>query len=1071
MKFLSVCLSFLFPLLSISQTNFNLLGQKTYSNDLSDIWGYADGHGNEYALVGVYSGVSIVNVTNPDSLVEVAFITGPNSFWRDIKTWGHHAYVTNETSGGLLIIDLSNLPDSVNTGNWTGGSLGLSTAHNIFIDENGIGYIAGGNQSAGNGVIFIDVNSNPANPAFLGKYTLRYVHDLFVRGDTMWTAEINSGIFSVVDVSDKSSPVVMAANATPSNFTHNVWLSKDGKTLLTTDERSNAPVGAFDVSDLGNISFLSSYLSNPSSGVTPHNVFYVDENFAIIAYYRDGVILLDATYPGNLVEVGRFDTSPFSGSGFNGAWGVYPYLPSGKVLATDIEEGLFVLGVNYVQACHLKGTITNTNTGMLLNNVNVQILSSAVNTSSDLTGQYQIGIPDSGTYNVRFSLNGFVTHTEENVVLESGILKTLHVQLIPSVNTMLSGYILDSISGLGIPGAKILFRSTENTYSGTTDSNGAFTINPIETGLYEAFTGSWGHITKFQSIIITSTGNMNFYLDRGYYDDFLFDLGWHVSGDATTGMWERGNPVGTEFQGNPSNPGSDVPTDFGESCYVTGNGGGQAGHDDVDDGTTLLSSPVFNLADYYDPYVSYYTWFFNEGGNPPPNDALVIWLSNGQDTVVIETIDNSTSSWVKSTIRVIDFIDKTTTMQISFETSDLPGSGHIVEAGVDVFQVMDSVCFTQVIPINSGWNLISSYINPYESAMESIFSEIATDIILVKNNGGQAYIPSLGINEINGWEIEQGYKLKAGISTSLELGCNIADPFTTAISLPVGWSTISYLRTTGMDVVTALSGIADSLLLIKDNPGASYIPAFGINTLGNLQPGQGYKVKMFHPATLIYPDNEFKTYGFDGIYRQSKEPVHFTREKNTGHNATVIIPMESIKDLVTGDEIGIFNSQEKLAGSAVFEGRHLAVTVWGNDPYAKETDGLAYDDKFIYRVWNKNESNEYTAQAVYESGDGLYRNDGVFILKSLDRIQLKQDALLNIYPNPFENNVHIQLTSSDESPKELYLHDNTGKLLSAHLIHQDKQVTLGDNLSPGIYFISLKSTGNRSFFYKVIKLK
>lgn len=79
----------------IAQTQINLLGQKTYPNDLSDVWGYKDTMGFEYALVGVRNGFSIVDITDGQNLFEVYFLLGPSSTWRDIKVWNHHAYITN----------------------------------------------------------------------------------------------------------------------------------------------------------------------------------------------------------------------------------------------------------------------------------------------------------------------------------------------------------------------------------------------------------------------------------------------------------------------------------------------------------------------------------------------------------------------------------------------------------------------------------------------------------------------------------------------------------------------------------------------------------------------------------------------------------------------------------------------------------------------------------------------------------------------------------------------------------------------------------------------------------------
>ena len=90
--------------------NLNLLGTYEWnSTEGSDIWGWADPNGNEYALVGLNDGFSVVDVTNPTNPVEMFYIADLNSTWRDIKTWGNYAYVTTEADAGLLIVDLSDI--------------------------------------------------------------------------------------------------------------------------------------------------------------------------------------------------------------------------------------------------------------------------------------------------------------------------------------------------------------------------------------------------------------------------------------------------------------------------------------------------------------------------------------------------------------------------------------------------------------------------------------------------------------------------------------------------------------------------------------------------------------------------------------------------------------------------------------------------------------------------------------------------------------------------------------------------------------------------------------------------
>ena len=97
-----ICLTFLAN--AQSGWNMNLLGTYDYpTTEGNDIWGWVDDNNNEYALVGLRSGFSVVNVTNPSSPSEEFFISDVNSTWRDIKTWGNYAYVTTEEKQNLKV--------------------------------------------------------------------------------------------------------------------------------------------------------------------------------------------------------------------------------------------------------------------------------------------------------------------------------------------------------------------------------------------------------------------------------------------------------------------------------------------------------------------------------------------------------------------------------------------------------------------------------------------------------------------------------------------------------------------------------------------------------------------------------------------------------------------------------------------------------------------------------------------------------------------------------------------------------------------------------------------------------
>ncbi len=674
-------------------SNVNFRGQLTYSNDLADIWGWRNPADNkEYALVGVTNGFSIVDVSIPESPNQVQFVSGTNTLWRDVKTWGNYAYVVNEGGGGLLIVNMSNLPGSISTFSWNGG-IGFARAHNIFIDENGIAYLCGSNGSLG--TLMLDLNVNPTNPPIVGSYTTRYVHDLYVRGDTMWTAEINNGIFSVIDISNKAAPVVMATQSTSSNFTHNLWLSDNGQYLFTTDEVSGANVDAYDVSDLSDIRELDRFRPGTGPNSAPHNVF-ANGNFLLTAWYRDGLRITDATQPNNMIEVGWYDTSPLSGSGFNGAWGVYPYLPSGNALVTDIEQGLFVLTPTYVGAAFLQGLVTDQSSGLPLFNATVSIAGTSASSLSSILGQYATGLANAGTYTINVSRAGYVSQSISGVSLSSGSTTILNVALVPSTAFTLNGQVENAATGSGIAGAKVLLESASSTFEATANSSGSFAIAAFPGDVYDVYAGSWGFSTILLDDLSLNLGApvLLLPLNFGYADDFMLDQGWTVSGDAVAGIWERGVPIGTSFGGVQANPGADIPGDLGNKCFVTGNGGGAVGFDDVDDGETILTSPVFDLSGGGDPYVNYHRWFYNGGGSGTPNDSLIIRLSNGSTTATLEIVTVSTpgnSSWQSRSFRILDYLALSANMQIIVSTADRPGSGHLVEAGFDGFSISGAV--------------------------------------------------------------------------------------------------------------------------------------------------------------------------------------------------------------------------------------------------------------------------------------------------------------------------------------------------------------------------------------------
>lgn len=686
-----------------AQLNMTLLSQVNYNQSLSDVWGwYNPDSGVEYGIVGLRNGVSIVSLEDPSNAQEVAFIPGPSSTWRDIKTWGNFTYVTNETSNGLLVIDMSGLPDNVTYYDWTPNlpNLGeLSSCHNLYIDEFGFCYLAGCNLNAG-GMLILNVDTPTGEPEFISAGPSIYAHDVYAKSNKMYSSEIYSGNMAIYDVSNKNNIQLLATQQTPFSFTHNIWLNDEETVAFTTDERGDAPVAAYDITDLDNIEELDQYrpIGTLGQSVIPHNV-HVWDNYLLISYYTDGGRVVDASRPTNLIEVGNYDTWLGGNGGFSGAWGLYPFLPSQTVLVSDIGNGLYVLQPNFVRACWLEGVVTDSLTGAFLSGVEVIIDSEQPNLgTTDAFGKFETGQALSGTFNVTFSKLAYRDKTIE-VELENGVLVNLEVELAPIGAFTLTGQAIRDTDGQPVPGARVRAVGDILTYETTADAGGNFSFQGVVEDTYTIYAGAWGYrYAQIDDVVLSGNTSVTIELEAGYQDDFFFDYGWDTDDvGATGGFWELGTPIPTFNQGSQVSPGGDYPNDLGEECYTTGIGGGQPGNYDVDEGRVILTSPPMDLSAYENPILTGRYWFYNGGPFGPPNDYFSIRASNGTDEVELYNTTVSLSLWRPiNEIKLIEFISLTDNVRLIFETKDDAANGNWVEAAVDNILVEDGEPITGV---------------------------------------------------------------------------------------------------------------------------------------------------------------------------------------------------------------------------------------------------------------------------------------------------------------------------------------------------------------------------------------
>lgn len=334
----------------------------------NDCWGWTDASTQkEYALFCATTGVAFVDISAPNNPILLGKLPTAtiNSSWRDVKVFNNYAFIVadNATTHGMQIFDLTRLRNVVNPPEtFTADTryTGFGSAHNIVINEStGYAYAVGTSRSGtyAGGPLFINIQ-NPLNPIDSGGFT-GYSHDAQVitynGPDTAHNGKeiligSNENEVVIVDVSSKANPILLSRISYNNvGYTHQGWFTEDMKYFILGDELDEINIGnntrtiVFDFTDLDNPVYHMDYLG-PSAAID-HNG-YVKGNFYFQASYTAGMRVLDISNieSKSINEISFFDTHPENnGTSFNGAWSVYPYFPSGNIIISDINRGLFVI--------------------------------------------------------------------------------------------------------------------------------------------------------------------------------------------------------------------------------------------------------------------------------------------------------------------------------------------------------------------------------------------------------------------------------------------------------------------------------------------------------------------------------------------------------------------------------------------------------------------------------------------------------------------------------------------------------------------------------------------------------
>ena len=161
-------------------------------------------------------------------------------------------------------------------------------------------------------------------------------------------------------------------------------------------------------------------------------------------------------------------------------------------------------------------------------------------------------------------------------------------------------------------------------------------------------------------------------------------------------------------------------------------------------------------------------------------------------------------------------------------------------------------CQTIILP--EGWFMFSSYISPVQTNLYDLLYSLISDgsMILVKDENGADILPEWGWNGIGYFSNFKGYQIKMSVEDSLEICGDKIDIVDLQVQILSGWSFLSYLHDYEEEVDVFFEDVSTSILIVKDFSGGVYLPEYNYNGIGNLEPGNGYQIKMNSSQTLIY---------------------------------------------------------------------------------------------------------------------------------------------------------------------------------------------------------------------------
>lgn len=385
-------------------------------------------------------------------------------------------------------------------------------------------------------------------------------------------------------------------------------------------------------------------------------------------------------------------------------------------------------------------------------------------------------------------------------------------------------------------------------------------------------------------------------------------------------------------------------------------------------------------------------------------------------------------------------------------------------------QITTGSAVTQTIPLRAGWNLISSSILPLDSSLTALFADLEDNLDVCRDQAGRSFSSSSGSFTLDTWHVGRAYQVRVQRADTLQISGHAIDTIPMAIALAAGWNQVAFTGRQSMPVSQALAGVKDHLLLAQNGAGQVYWPAFHIDEIVTVSPGDGLRLYLTAQDTLCYLPLSSQPV-LPGVASGSSS--HFSAPPPAEENAVLLVQSQHLQ---AGDEVAVFTDDHRLAGAAAVNNHMAVITLWGTDRFDHTNPAGAGPDQALYvKHWSRGQNEERRLQVMslvdMLQGQALvpllaFHPNAVWMATPADPVIPAAMVLAQNYPNPFSRETTIRYELPERASASLEIFNSLGRCVA--VLQQGVQeagiheVTWrSDRLAGGVYLCRLQSDKHR----------